>query len=72
MQRVREGAACTRKSDDVKRRLLLVAVFLLAGAVVNVAVAWGCVWLFISDEWIRRTQDECRSAFQPLRSAVDW
>ncbi len=26
----------------MKRRLLLVAVFLLAGAVVNVAVAWGC------------------------------
>ena len=29
----------------MKRRLLLVAIFLLAGAVVNVAVAWGCaVW----------------------------
>ncbi len=27
----------------MKRRLLIVAVFLLAGAVVNVAVAWGCV-----------------------------
>ncbi len=26
----------------MKRRLLIVAVFLLAGAVVNVAVAWGC------------------------------
>ena len=26
---------------DVKRRLLIVAVFLLAGAVGNVAVAWG-------------------------------
>ena len=26
----------------VKRRLLIVAVFLLAGAVVNVMVAWGC------------------------------
>ena len=26
----------------LKRRLLIVAVFLLAGAVVNVAVAWGC------------------------------
>ncbi len=25
----------------MKRRLLIVAVFLLAGAVVNVAVAWG-------------------------------
>ncbi len=28
----------------MKRRLLIVVVFLLAGAVVNVAVAWGC-WL---------------------------
>ncbi len=27
----------------MKRRLLIVAIFLLAGAVVNVAVAWGCV-----------------------------
>ncbi len=30
----------------MKRRLLLVAVFLLAGAVVNVAVAWGCILAF--------------------------
>ncbi len=30
----------------MKRRLLIVAVFLLAGAVVNVAVAWGCAaWI---------------------------
>ena len=29
----------------MKRRLLIVAVFLLAGAVVNVAVAWGCAIL---------------------------
>ncbi len=27
----------------MKRRLLTIAIFLLAGAVVNVAVAWGCV-----------------------------
>jgi len=27
----------------MKRHLLIVAIFLLAGAVVNVAVAWGCV-----------------------------
>ena len=26
----------------MKRRLLIVAIFLLAGAVMNVAVAWGC------------------------------
>ena len=31
----------TQEGDYVKRRLLMVAVFLLAGAVVNVAVAWG-------------------------------
>ncbi len=30
----------------MKRRLLILAVFLLLGAVVNVAVAWGCaVWV---------------------------
>ncbi len=33
----------------MKRRVLIVAVFLVAGAVVNVAVAWGCVcWLPIA------------------------
>jgi len=26
----------------MKRRLLIIAIFLLLGAVVNVAVAWGC------------------------------
>ncbi len=29
----------------MKRRLLIAAIFLLAAAVVNVAVAWGCCWL---------------------------
>ena len=29
----------------MKRRLLIIAVFLLLGAVVNVAVAWGCAVL---------------------------
>ncbi len=38
-----QAAPRTHGSDDVKRRLLIVAVFLLAGAVVNVAVAWGFV-----------------------------
>ncbi len=28
----------------VKRRLLIIVVFLLAGAVVNVAVAWAMAW----------------------------
>ncbi len=39
---MRQRAASTREGDDVRRRLLLAAVFLLAGAGVNVAVAWGC------------------------------
>ncbi len=41
MQRVRESDASTREGDDMKRRLLMIAVFLIAGAVVNVAVAFG-------------------------------
>ncbi len=37
------SATCYRSA--VRRRLLTVAIFLLAGAVVNVPVAWGCaVW----------------------------
>ena len=28
----------------MKRPLLIIAIFLLLGAVVNVAVAWGCAW----------------------------
>ena len=28
----------------MRRRLLIVVIFLLAGAVVNVGVAWGCAW----------------------------
>ncbi len=37
--RVRAAEAC---EDDMKRRLLSIAICLLLGAVVNVAVAWGC------------------------------
>ena len=37
--RVRAAQAC---DNDMKRPLLIIAVCLLAGAVVNVAVAWGC------------------------------
>ncbi len=33
----------------MKRRLLIIAVFLLAGAIVNVAVAWGCVLAYAGD-----------------------
>jgi len=34
----------------MKRRLLILAVFLLAGAVVNVAVAWG---ILATSDWLR-------------------
>ena len=37
----------------MKRHLLIATVFLLAGAVVNVAVAWGC---WASSEWWRAPQ----------------
>ena len=51
MQRVRQ--AVPGEGGNVKRRLLIAAVFLLAGAVVNVAVAWGCaVWVDVgSPDW---------------------
>ncbi len=39
---MRAGAAAAGEGRVVKRRLLTIAIFLLAGAVVNVAVAWGC------------------------------
>ena len=35
------GISESQGDGDVKRRLLIVVIFLLAGAVVNVAVAWG-------------------------------
>ncbi len=37
----------------MRRRLLIVVIFLLAGAVVNVAVAWGCAYRngLYSDDW---------------------
>ena len=40
---MRQGAAEASEGDDVKRRIFIAAIFLLVGAVVNVAVAWGCV-----------------------------
>ena len=40
----------------MKRRLLVVAVFLMAGAVVNVAVAWGCA-VFVSTSPNARSPD---------------
>ncbi len=39
----------------MRRRLLTVAIFLLAGAVVNVAVAWGILW---KKDWATITQKE--------------
>ena len=36
----------------MRRRLVIVVVFLLAGAVVNVAVAWGCALLHGNDATI--------------------
>ena len=39
---MRRGVAQACEGSDVKRRLVIVAIFLLAGAVVNVGVAWGC------------------------------
>ena len=41
----------------MKRRLLIIAVFLLLGAVVNVAVAWGCAWWPRSAIWIGDDED---------------
>ena len=35
----------------MKRRVLTIAIFLLAGAVVNVAVAWGCAWWALLESW---------------------
>ena len=39
LQRVR-GRVARACEDDMKRPLLIIAIFLLLGAVVNVAVAW--------------------------------
>ena len=42
LYRVRAGAAGTPGGRNVRRHLLTIAIFLLAGAVFNVGVAWGC------------------------------
>ena len=44
LQRVWPGVARASEGADVKRRLLTILILLLAGAVVNVGVAWGCAW----------------------------
>ena len=46
MYRVRRGTTQVSEGDDVKRSFVTILIFLLAGAVVNVGVAWGCAaWL---------------------------
>ena len=42
-----QGAPTAREAYNMTRRLLILAALLLAGAVVNVAVAWGCGWAHI-------------------------
>ena len=46
----------------MRRHLLIVAIFLLAGAVVNVGVAWGCaLWSpVLKTEWIDKDQTWAR------------
>ncbi len=53
----------------MKRRLLIIAIFLVLGAAVNVAVAWGCaVWIEIADvgnvTWSRVSQQSESDAFE--------
>ena len=39
------GSAAQACEDDMNRHLLIITIFLLLGAVVNVAVAWGiAIW----------------------------
>ncbi len=44
MHRVRQGIARAHGGDALKRHVIILALLLLAGAVVNVAVAWGIVF----------------------------
>ena len=37
--------------NSVKRWTFTILLFVLLGALVNVAVAWGCVFLPLSDEY---------------------
>ena len=63
-----EGSAGTGEGDDVKRHLFIAAVFLLAGAVVNVAVAWGCaLWSTLEGPTRRGALSE-----QPNRWEITW
>jgi len=52
----------------VKRRLLILAVFLLAGAVVNVAVAWGIAGTSTNYKTMRLQAIECREGERLVRA----
>ena len=56
----------------MKRWLVLILIFLLAGAVVNVAVAWGCaLWSGRGETWIASdyiSSENARSIPQEVRS----
>ena len=67
----------------MKRRLVIIAIFLLTGAVVNVAVAWGCCMYgqpgFSTNQRVSRSDREWLSAQFPsmelgraLTAAVHW
>ena len=66
-------AAETIEASNVRRRLLTVAVFLLAGAVVNVAVAWGMaatVNPFLGERETSRTDGSYSFHFKRARVAL--
>ncbi len=63
----------------MKRHLLIIAIWLLLGAVVNVAVAWGCATLAESAQFdalltarIRRQHFEASKRPDRLESEVSW
>ena len=56
----------------MKRRLLIVAVFLLAGAEVNLGVAWGCAWLAPSPQVYHHSPDLDAKSDWPHAVPDDW
>ncbi len=55
----------------MKRRLLIIAVFLLLGAVLNVAVAWGCALLAPGTDTFERYSGVVDSRLSPLVGDAD-
>ncbi|MHC4416315.1 MAG: hypothetical protein ACYS0G_13630 [Planctomycetota bacterium] len=58
----------------MRRRLLTILIFLLAGAVVNVAVAWGCCYcapLWPSTQLVPLSDNEAQQLWDRLRP-FDW